>query len=186
MGCYHGVIFTLDEFFSELTPKISSVSCAEFSSQLCARLSKYFQEGCSGSHCKEMLSIFMVDKLKFIREWRALESCLKNIFRNCVWPGADGTLNHWDDLMFLWKCLAELSGLPVFGYPADFFYFHSESFYYNSENSDGCDFPKDEVLVIFKSDGLFVLSDKGKQLADFMNSGGLSISSFPHKDYLDF
>ena len=174
---YSGVVFTLEELLSALLPKLSPASFQQFKRDALEVLHTKVEEGDNGREHSFEAKNRLIAGFEKIQHHTQLADWLLRVFQNCVDESDDPSrLDHEDELVSLWQCLAalpEFSALPT--YP--------EFFYSGARRKNGGDVPSDEIIAMFSSGGLFELSTEGRELANLLNQKTLSISSLAKMSY---
>ena len=174
---YSGVVFTVKELLSALLPKLSPASFQHFKRDALEALHTKVEEGDNGREHSFESKNRLISGFQKIHTPPQLADWLLRVFQNCVTESEDPSrLDHEDELVSLWQCLAalpEFSALPT--YPE---FFHS-----GARRKNGGDVPSDEIIAIFSSSGLFELSPKGRELANLLNQKTICISSLARMSY---
>lgn len=174
---YSGVVFTVEELLIALLPKLSQVSFENFKRNALKVLQAEVLERDDGRDYSFGSKKRLLTGLQQVHDRIQLADWLLRVFKNCVDESEDPSrLDHEEELVSLWRCLAavpEFSALPAY----------AEFFHSGASRLNGGNVRSHEIIAMFSESGLFELSAEGRELANLLNQKTLSISSLAKMSY---
>ena len=177
ISSYAGVVFTVEELLFTLLPKLSRSSFERFKQSAFTVLLTEVAEGDDGREYSFGSKNRLLEGFQRIQDPMQLADWFLRVFEGCA-DESEGpsSLDHNEELVSLWECLAEA---PEFeSLPAQV-----EFRYSGGRRMNGGDVPSNKVIALFSELGLFELSPKGRGFANLLGQRTLRIQSYAQMTY---